>query len=229
MQKQTFNDSTKALVLLSGGQDSTTCLFWALEKFDHVDAIAFYYGQKHSRELRAASEVAKIAGADLQVLDVSNLLADSSLTKNTSHNKKSHINEELPASFTAGRNLLFLTVAASRAAEKGINDLVTGVCQTDYSGYPDCRRHTIDAMQTTLSLGMGAGDFRIHTPLMYLTKAETWKLGKDLNILDIIIEKTVTDYNGDETMNAWGMGKENNPASILRAKGYQEALQNGWL
>lgn len=219
----------KALVLLSGGQDSTTCLYWAKLKFDEVYAIGFDYGQMHVEELNQARKIALDAGVDYRVLDVKNLLASSSLTEKTDHNEASKINNELPASFTSGRNILFLSIAGSFAAEKGINDIVTGVCQTDYSGYPDCRRITITAMENVLSLGYGAGDFRIHTPLMYLDKAETWKLANELGILNVIIEDTLTDYNGSKVKNKWGYGVEDNPATILRAKGYYKAKEKGWL
>jgi 7-cyano-7-deazaguanine synthase len=219
----------KAIVLLSGGQDSTTCLYWAKEKFDIVYAIGFDYGQMHKIELEKASQIAEIAGVPYKIFNIKGLLASSSLTNHTDHNQKSHIDENLPASFTSGRNLLFLTIAASMGAELGINDLITGVCQTDFSGYPDCRKVTIDSLQTTLSLGMGAGDYRIHTPLMYINKAETWKLAKELNCLDIIIDYTMTDYNGSETKNEWGFGDIDNPATLLRAKGYFEAKENGWI
>ena len=114
-------------------------------------------------------------------------------------------------------------------AELGIQDIVTGVCQTYNSGYPDCRKSTIDSLQTTLSLGMGAGDYRIHTPLMYLSKAETWKLAKELDCLNIIINYTMTDYNGSLNKNEWGFGDIDNPATSLRAKGYYEAKEKGWL
>ena len=220
----------KAIVLLSGGQDSTTCLYWAKEqKFDEIIAIGFDYGQMHVQELEQAQKIAKEAGVEYHIFNVKNLLAPSSLTEKSDHNQKSKINQELPASFTAGRNLLFLTIAASFGAERGINDIITGVCQTDYSGYPDCRRNTIDAQQLTLSLGIGSGDFRIHTPLMYLSKAETWKMAKEIGCLDIIINDTLTDYNGDMTRNEWGFGNANNPASRLRANGYFEAKEKGWL
>ena len=219
----------KAIVLLSGGQDSTTCLYWALEKFKKVECLLFDYGQSHIKELFYATENANRVGAPYTVLTVQGLLALSSLTDRSDHNKPSRINPELPDSFTAGRNLLFLALAGSRAASTGISDIVTGVCQTDYSGYPDCRRTTIEAMQLALSLGLGAGDIRIHTPLMYKNKAETWKMAKEMNILDIIIKNTLTDYTGDETQNEWGLGTLDNPASKLRAKGYYEALENGWL
>lgn len=219
----------KALVLLSGGQDSTTCLYWAKKYFSEVYAIGFNYGQMHVKELEQAQKIAKDANIHYKIFNIKNLLAPSSLTEKTDHNKKSNINKDLPASFTAGRNLLFLSIAGSFAANNGINDIIIGVCQTDYSGYPDCRRNTIDAMQLTLSLGIGSGDIRIHTPLMYLTKAETWKLAKDLNCLDVIIYDTLTDYNGSTIFNEWGMGINDNPATNLRVNGYYEAKQKGWI
>jgi 7-cyano-7-deazaguanine synthase len=218
----------KAVVLLSGGQDSTTCLYWAKGKYD-LYAIGFDYGQSHKQELIQAKEICDSLGIDYKVLDVKGLLASSSLINHTDHNGKSKINNNLPASFTSGRNLLFLTIAGSYCAEIGAADIITGVCQTDYSGYPDCRKNTIDALQLSLSLGLGIGDIRIHTPLMYLTKAETWKLAKELNCLDVIIEKTMTDYNGSLNKNEWGYGDINNPASQLRAKGFYEAKEKGWI
>jgi 7-cyano-7-deazaguanine synthase len=217
------------MVLLSGGQDSTTCLFWAKQHFETVVAVGFDYGQKHKAELEAAEAIVRRAGVPYQIYNVRQLLAASSLTHAGAHNASSAIDHTLPNSFVAGRNLLFLSIAGSRAAEQGINDIVAGVCQTDYSGYPDCRRATIDAMQLSLSLGLGIGDVRIHTPLMYLTKAETWRLAQTLGIVDIIINDTITDYNGDATPNDWGKGQLDNPASILRQKGYEEAKTKGWI
>lgn len=219
----------KAIVLLSGGQDSTTTLYWALERFDEVYCVGFNYGQSHKVELEQAQMIADRAGVNYKIFNLQGLLAKSSLTEHTDHNQESYLDKDLPASFTSGRNILFLTVAASYGAELGINELVTGVCQTDYSGYPDCRRDTIDAMEQTLTLGAGNGTYTIHTPLMYLTKAETFKMAKDLGVLDIIINDTLTDYDGDLTLNEWGRGNLNNPASKLRAKGYYEAKENGWL
>lgn len=218
----------KAVVLLSGGQDSTTCLYWAKDRYD-LYAIGFDYGQSHKQELIQAKEICDSLGIDYKVFDIKGLLASSSLINHTDHNEKSKINNDLPASFTSGRNLLFLTIAGSFCAEIGANDIITGVCQTDYSGYPDCRKNTIDALQLSLSLGLGIEDIRIHTPLMYLTKAETWKLAKELNCLDVIIEKTMTDYNGSMNKNDWGYGDINNPASQLRAKGFYEAKEKGWI
>ncbi len=220
----------KAVLLLSGGQDSTTCLYWALKKFDKIYPIGFDYGQKHKQELNQAKKIALNAGLDsYKVFDIHGLLAASSLTSNTDHNQNSSINSDLPASFTAGRNLLFLIVAASYAASIGVNDIITGVCQTDYSGYPDCRQETIKAMEKTLSLGIGSGDFIIHTPLMYLTKAETWRMAKQLNCLDVIINDTLTDYNGSMVKNEWGYGVNDNPATNLRVIGFYEAKKKGWI
>ncbi len=219
----------KAVILLSGGQDSTTCLYWAKKHFDEVFAIGFDYGQMHVKELEQAQKIAKDAGVEYKIFNIQGLLNPSSLTEKTNHNESSKVNSELPASFTAGRNLLFLTIASSYGAGIGANEIVTGVCQTDYSGYPDCRRNTIDAMQLALSLGVGIGDIRIHTPLMYLNKAQTFKLAKDLDCLDVIINDTLTDYNGNTTMNEWGMGEDNNPATNLRVKGFYEAKEKGWI
>jgi len=219
----------KAVVLLSGGQDSTTCLYWAKKHFSDVYAIGFDYGQMHAIELEKAKKIANSIGVEYKVFDVKGLLAKSSLTEHSNHKEKSKINSELPASFTSGRNLLFLTITGSYCAEIGASDIITGVCQTDYSGYPDCRKSTIDAVQLSLSLGLGIGDLRIHTPLMYLTKAETWKMAKELNILDVIINDTMTDYNGSSQLNEWGYGTIDNPASELRAKGFYEAKEKGWI
>jgi len=219
----------KAIILLSGGQDSTTCLYWAKKKFDVVYAIGFNYGQMHVRELEQAIKISRDAKVNYKIFDASDLLAKSSLTEHTNHDDVSYINKDLPTSFTAGRNLLFLTIAASYGAELGVNDIIIGVCQTDFNGYPDCRRTTIDSLQTTLSLGMGNNDYRIHTPLMYLSKEETWRLAKKLNCLDIIINDTLTDYDGDMTKNEWGYGKATNPATKLRVEGYYKAKKNKWI
>jgi 7-cyano-7-deazaguanine synthase len=218
-----------AVLLLSGGQDSTTCLYWAKKRFAKIYAIGFDYGQMHLNELQQAKKIAENAQVDFKIINVKGLLAKSSLTEKSNHNEVSHINNDLPASFTSGRNILFLSIAGSYASDLGINDIITGVCQTDYSGYPDCRKTSIDAMQNVLSLAYGNGDFRIHTPLMYLTKAETWKLAKELNCLEVIINDTLTDYNGNMTKNEWGLGAINNPATELRVKGYFEAKKNNWI
>ncbi len=219
----------RALVLLSGGQDSTTCLFWAKQQFSKVSAIGFDYGQKHKIELEQAAKIADVAGVDYKVFDIAGLLSGSSLTDhNKDHNQAHEKNADLPNSFTAGRNALFLTIAGAYSFGVDVFDIVTGTCQTDFSGYPDCRRRFVDAQQLALTLAMDA-DFRIHTPLMYLTKAETWKLAKDLGCLDVVIDYSMTDYNGSKTINEWGFGDIDNPATALRAKGYFEAKEKGWI
>ena len=221
---------SSALVLFSGGQDSTTCLFWAKKHFAYVEAIGFEYGQKHKVELKQARIIAEKADVSFTVFDISGTLHGSALTEHEKDISAAHeLDANLPASFVPGRNALFLTLAASFAYTKRITDLVGGMCQTDYSGYPDCRRIFVDATQTALSLALDT-DIRIHTPLMYLTKAQTWKLAAELGVLDIVRLESHTDYNGDRTtLNEWGYGKLDNPASILRAKGYEEAKEKGWL
>ncbi len=224
------NTAGAALVLFSGGQDSTTCLYWAKRQFGRVEALGFRYGQKHEVELRQAALIAEQAGVPFHVMDLSGLLHGSALLEHDKDVSAQHeLNENLPASFVPGRNAVFLTVASSYAYTRNITDLVGGMCQTDYSGYPDCRRVFVDSLQTTMSLALST-DLRIHTPLMYLTKAETWKLAHDLGVLDVVRDLSHTDYNGDRTTyNEWGYGKLDNPASVLRAKGYQEAKEKGWL
>ena len=224
---QTPNTS---LVLFSGGQDSTTCLFWAKRQFEAVVALGFRYGQKHEVELKQAQLIAEKAQVPFQVLNITGMLQGSALTEHNKSISAAHeLNHNLPASFVPGRNAVFLTIAASYAYTNGITDIVGGMCQTDFSGYPDCRRVFLDSLQTSMSLALDK-DLRIHTPLMYLTKAETWKLAYDLDVLDIVRDYSHTDYNGDRTTyNEWGYGKLDNPASELRAKGYAEAKANGWL
>lgn len=219
-----------ALVLFSGGQDSTTCLFWAKKNFEQVEALGFRYGQKHDVELRQAQLIAEKAGVPYQVIDITGILQGSALTEHSKDVSAQHeLAPNLPASFVPGRNAVFLTIASSYAFTKNISDLVGGMCQTDYSGYPDCRKVFVDSLQTTMTLALEK-DIRIHTPLMYLTKAETWKLAFDLGVLDIVRDLSHTDYNGDRSQyNEWGYGKLDNPASILRAKGYEEAKAKGWL
>ncbi len=218
-----------ALVLLSGGQDSTTCLYWAARRFARVEALGFRYGQRHAVELAQARTIAGLAGVPLTVLDLTGLLSGSALTEAGDVNAPHALAPGLPASFVPGRNALFLTVAASFGFTRGIRDLVGGMCQTDYSGYPDCRLAFVESMERSLALALGA-DLRIHTPLMHLTKAETWKLARDLGCLDVVIEHSHTDYHGDRSeRHPWGYGRLDNPASVLRAKGYEEAKARGWL
>jgi 7-cyano-7-deazaguanine synthase len=221
----------KALVLFSGGQDSTTCLAWALDRFAAVETVGFAYGQRHAVELdarprileklRAFSKWADRLGADhLLPLDVLKQIGGTALTED----RKIEMGKNgLPTTFVPGRNILFLTAAAALAYRRGIRDLVGGMCETDFSGYPDCRNDTIQATQRALSLGMDV-EFIIHTPLMWIDKAATWKLAEDLGgkpLIDLIIEDTVTCYQGDRThKHAWGYGCGTCPACDLRAKGY---------
>ena len=214
----------KALVLFSGGQDSTTCLYWALREFSHVQALGFDYGQRHAIELAQAKRIAEKAKTSFEVIDLNGLLGDSALTNHDRVVDAAHPkNESLPATFVPARNMLFLTVAGAYAHQRDIFELVTGVCQTDFSGYPDCRRVFVDSMEASLSLAMEPKAFRIHTPLMFLDKADTFKLADDLGILDVILEDTHTDYNGDRSQrNEWGYGRLDNDASRLRARGWEE-------
>lgn len=233
-----------ALVLFSGGQDSTTSLFWALHPnadrfggFDRVEAVAFRYGQRHAVELEQAALIAEAADVPFTVLDLSGLLSGSALlaSEAADTNAAHALAPDLPASFVPGRNALFLTAAGSLAFTRGIHDLVGGMCQTDYSGYPDCRLDFVESQAETLSRALDT-ETRVHTPLMHLTKAETWKLAADLgevrglDVLETVREMSHTDYHGDRSeRHDWGYGKLDNPASVLRAKGYAEAVANGWI
>ena len=222
----------KALVLFSGGQDSTACLAWALERYGQVETIGFDYGQRHRVELECRLNVRRelIAqfpawGAKLgddHLLDLS-LLGQISDTALTEHRAIEMQANGLPNTFVPGRNLLFLTFAATVAYRRGASVLVGGMCETDFSGYPDCRDNTLKALQVALSLGLDA-PMTVETPLMFITKAETWALtealgGAALNAL--VVEHTHTCYLGDRsTRHAWGYGCGSCPACELRARGY---------
>jgi len=212
-----------AVVLLSGGQDSTTCLFWALQNFDdEVLALNILYGQRHKIEAEAARKIAYIAGVDLQEIHADQIfkaLGNSGLIETGSDISSSHKTDpSLPASFVPGRNIMFLTIAAAWAYSRGINDIVTGVCQTDYSGYPDCRDNTIKSVQVALSLGL-AKDIIIHTPLMWMTKSETVLIAKDdlASSCWRALAYSHTCYEGKIPP----CGKC--PACKLRSKGFDEA------
>ena len=219
------DSSGSAVVLFSGGQDSTTCLFWAKGRFAAVSALAFDYGQRHAVELRQARIVADLAGVPFETMDIRGLLGNSALLaiEGGNVNAPHAADATLPASFVPGRNLLFLTLAAIAAYNQGIADLVTGMCQTDFSGYPDCRRAFADSLETTLALALAPRPFRIHTPLMDLDKADTFRMAEELGVLDIVLEHSHTDYHGDRSeRHPWGYGKLDNPASRLRAEGWAE-------
>ena len=210
-----------ALVVFSGGQDSTTCLFWAKKNFKQVYAFSFVYGQKHQNEVEVAREIAADAGVPLEVMDVSFIgkLGKNSLTDTTIRMDEVQPEGGVPNTFVPGRNLFFLSIAAVYASEKGINHLVTGVSQTDFSGYPDCRDAFIKSLNVTLNLAMDA-QFVIHTPLMWIDKAQTWQLADDLGVLDLVRSRTLTCYNGIP-----GDGCGHCPACKLRREGLERYLQ----
>ncbi|MEA5127110.1 MAG: 7-cyano-7-deazaguanine synthase QueC [Proteiniphilum sp.] len=209
-----------ALVLFSGGQDSTTCLYWAKQQFRSVYALCFTYGQRHSQEVENARRIAEMAGTPFQILDASII---SRLAPNSLTNFSIEMDEEQPAgsypnTFVPGRNLLFLTFAATIAYAKGIKHLVTGVSEADYSGYPDCRDTFIHSANATLNLAMDK-QFVIHTPLMWRNKKEVWRLADELGVFNIVKNETLTCYNG---ILAEGCG--HCPACKLRNKGLQDYL-----
>ena len=225
--------SDAALVLFSGGQDSTTCVVWALERFARVETVGFDYGQRHAAELRARprvlSELRSISrkwsealGAD-HVLPINTLKAigGSALLEKVAFTTGKN---GLPTSFVPGRNLFFLTAAAALGYRRGIEDLVGGMCETDFSGYPDCRDATIQSAAHTLTLGL-AKVIRVHTPLMWIDKKATWSLAHALGgdaLVDLIVEETVTCYEGNRTArHAWGYGCNKCPACTLRRHGYE--------
>jgi 7-cyano-7-deazaguanine synthase len=222
----------KALVLFSGGQDSTTCLAWALREFAAVETLGFDYGQRHRNELDARPGILERLGSEfpawretlgedhLLSLDVLSQIGGSALTDDVAIAMRA---DGLPTSFVPGRNLMFLTAAAALGTRRGIYDLVGGMCETDYSGYPDCRGETIEAMQKALTLGF-AEEFIVHTPLMRIDKCETWRLAEELGgakLVRLIVEDTVTCYEGDRTRrHDWGYGCGVCPACELRSAGY---------
>ena len=211
----------KALVVYSGGQDSTTCLFWALREFREVEAITFIYGQKHVREVEMAEAIARKANVKWHSMDVSFIsqLARNSLTDSTMEMDQEKPSDGPPNTFVPGRNLFFLSIAAVFARERGINHLVTGVSQTDYSGYPDCRDAFIKSLNVSLNLGMEE-QFVIHTPLMWIDKAQTWAKADKLGVFDLVRTRTLTCYNGIS-----GDGCGHCPACKLRRAGLEEYLQ----
>lgn len=228
--------TTRALVLFSGGQDSTTCLAWALARYDHVETIGFRYGQRHSveldcratilEELRAMSPTWDQRLGEDHLLDLSLLgqVSDTALTQNKAIEFQKN---GLPNTFVPGRNLLFFTFAATIAYRRDLKVLVGGMCETDYSGYPDCRDNTLKALQVALSLGLEAS-LVIETPLMWLDKADTWRMAKDLGgdaLVRMVEECTHTCYMGDHTTrHTWGYGCGECPACELRRVGHRNFL-----
>ena len=209
----------KAIVVFSGGQDSTTCLFWAMEQFREVETVTFDYGQRHKLEIECAKEIAEDVGVKHHILDMSLLhqLAPNALTRNDIEVADGD-ETELPNTFVPGRNLLFLSFAGVLAKQVGAKHLVTGVSETDFSGYPDCRDSFIKSLNVTLNLAIDE-PFVIHTPLMWLDKEEVWGLSDELGVLNVIREKTLTCYNG---VKADGCGVC--PACKLRNNGLEQYL-----
>ncbi len=210
---------TQALVIFSGGQDSTTCLFQAMQQYgaENVQAITFAYGQRHGIELERAASIAQELGIRQTVLDLSLITA---ITHNALTDAQAAIETDaqgMPNTFVDGRNALFLLYAAIYAKSQNIRDIFIGVCETDFSGYPDCRQMFVQSMNVTLNLAM-AYDFRLHTPLMYLTKKETWALADELGVLDYIRTRTHTCYLGVDG------GCHECPSCVLRERGLAEYL-----
>lgn len=215
----------KAVVIFSGGQDSTTCLHWAINRYNEVEAITFNYGQKHSVELDQSKRICELNNIKQTIVDISFLgqLVESALTSNGDVNE---INEKgLPASFVPNRNQLFITLAHAYAQKIGAKTLITGVCQTDFSGYPDCRDAFIKALAFVSNLGSDS-DIEIKTPLMWLSKAETFELAYQEDCIDQVLELSHTCYNGSLDRNEWGNGCDNCPACNLRKKGYEQFIIN---
>lgn len=233
-----MTSTDRALVLFSGGQDSTTCLAWALSRYASVETIGFDYGQRHAIEMSVrptlikklrdmSTEWSQKLGQD-HVIDLSLIskVSDTALTQNV---EIAMLENGLPNTFVPGRNLLFMTVAATVAYRRGLNVLVGGMCETDFSGYPDCRDDAMKALQVTLNLGM-ATRLKIETPLMWIDKAATWKMAQKLGgatLLNTIRQDTHTCYLGERgALHDWGYGCGSCPACALRARGHQQFKQN---
>lgn len=214
-------ERNKALVVFSGGQDSTTCLFWALENFKEVHTITFTYGQRHGIEVEMARKIAEKAGVDFHLADIAAIasIGSNSLTDSSIEMDREKPADSFPNTFVPGRNLFFISIAAVYAREKGIYDIVTGVSQTDFSGYPDCRDSFIRSLNVTLNLAMDER-FVIHTPLMWIDKAQTWALADRLGVLDLVRKETLTCYNGIP-----GDGCGHCPACRLRNEGLRKYLE----
>jgi 7-cyano-7-deazaguanine synthase len=233
------NRDQRALVLFSGGQDSSVCLAWALARFDHVETVGFDYGQRHAVEMTARQVVRETVIAQFphwaprlgpdHLIDLTGFgaIAETAMTAERAFEVT---DKGLPSTFVPGRNLVFLTYGAALADRRGLRHLVGGMCETDFSGYPDCRRDTIEALEHALNLGM-AQDFQIQTPLMTLTKAETWALAKTLGgepLVALICEESHTCYRGERGVrHDWGHGCGDCPACDLRARGWRAWVAEG--
>lgn len=215
-----MKNKNEAVVVFSGGQDSTTCIYWALDKYEKVYALSFDYGQRHKAELTCAKEICAKLGVEHHILDMSllNQLAPNSLTRDEIKVDEKAPENGTPNSFVDGRNMVFLMFAAIFAKQKGITDIITGVSQSDFSGYPDCRDVFIKSMNITLNLSMDY-EFDIITPLMWIDKEQTWELADKLGGFDVVKDMTLTCYNGIK-----GDGCGNCPACRLRKRGLEAYL-----
>lgn len=230
MEKINYINFKKAVVIFSGGQDSTTCLFWAMDKFDEVEAITYNYGQKHAIEIQQSMIICQANSIKQTIIDLSflDIIVESALTSNGDINA---VNENgLPASYVPNRNQLFITLAHAYAQKIGARHLVGGMCQTDFSGYPDCRQEFITAIERTTNIGSGLLDksrtLKIHVPLMYLTKAETFDLADKVAGLETVLWESHTCYEGNrDKKHEWGYGCGQCSACKLRAKGWNEYLK----
>lgn len=217
--------SSSALVVFSGGQDSTTCLAWAKNRYDYVETITFNYHQKHFIEIEQAKKIAHILNVPNYVvtIDIFAQLADSALldiNKDQDINLYHHTKQNLPASFVPNRNALFFTIAHAYAQKQGLEHIITGINQTDYSGYPDCREPFVKTLEESLNLG-SESNIKFQYPLIHLTKAETFALAKEEGVLNIIIDESHTCYNGDRSIkHEWGYGCTKCPACDLRKNGW---------
>ncbi|MBK19560.1 MAG: 7-cyano-7-deazaguanine synthase QueC [Rhodospirillaceae bacterium] len=232
-----MTDETKALVLFSGGQDSSTCLAWAIDQFTNVETVGFDYGQRHSVELDCREQVLaaikntfppwkrKLGSDHLHAIPVLGNISETALTRDT---EIAFAEGGLPNTFVPGRNLVFLTLAAAIAYRRGIRHIVLGVGEVDYSGYPDCRSDAITAMENALNIGMDS-DFVLHTPLMHLDKTAIWELADQIGgtqLTDIIVEYSHSCYLGDRnTRHDWGYGCGGCPACALRAAGHEGFIE----
>lgn len=218
---------SKALVIFSGGQDSTTCLGWAKNRYSEVTAIVYKYGQKHEVEIQQARKISEQMGVPLKEIDLSfypELVHSALLGEGGDVNSPHEDNNALPASFVPNRNALFILLAHSLAQKIKYGTLVAGVCQADYSGYPDCREVFTNAIEKALNLGADQ-NIKLETPLMHLSKAEVFNMAKEEGVLDLVLKESHTCYNGSGTMNDWGRGCGNCPACQLREKGFNEFIE----
>ena len=221
--------SSSALVVFSGGQDSTTCLAWAKNRYDHVETITFDYHQKHSIEIEQAKKIAKILNVPNYVvtIDIFAQLGDSALldiNKDQDINAPHHAKPNLPASFVPNRNAMFFTIAHAYAQKQGLKHIITGINQTDYSGYPDCREPFVKSLEKSLNIG-SESTIEFKYPLIALTKAETFQLAQEEGILNLVIDESHTCYNGDRSIkHDWGYGCGECPACILREKGWAKYI-----